>query len=344
MRAIVKTAAGPGHLELQDWPEPKAALDEVKLKIAAAGICGTDIHIIQGHWPCRPPVVIGHEFCGTVVEVGSLVSDFKPGDRVVASNPAQTCGRCYHCRAGNPFMCNQRISAGYMIDGAFAEYLCIRAERCHHLPGNISFRQAALGEPLAVAVHAAIERTAVHAGDLVLVSGPGCVGLLTLQIAKLEGARVVVAGTDRDTRRLALAKDLGADLIVDVTRENLGEVVRDLSNGEGADIVYECAGAPPSLSACLNAIAKEGTLAPLGIYPGAFAMDFNQLTFKELTVKGSFGYVWTSWNRGIQLLREGRICTDALISHELPLSNFAEAFRLTQDGSATKVVFLPAAE
>src|SRR5262249_8128906 len=151
----------------------------------------------------------------------------KAGDRVVAANPAKTCGRCFHCRSGNPFMCPERVSVGYMIDGAFAEYLCIDAGQCHVLPDNVSFRAAALGERLSVAVHAAMERTSVHAGDLVLISGPGCVGLLTAQIAKLEGAMVIVAGLAKDERRLACAREAGADVVVNVGKENLLDVVRD---------------------------------------------------------------------------------------------------------------------
>ncbi len=341
MKAIVITGTGKGQVELKDWPEPAPKPDEVKLKIAAAGICGTDLHILEGRWPCRPPVVLGHEFCGTVVETGSQVKMFTAGDRIVASNPAETCGVCRHCRAGNPFMCPERVSAGYMKDGAFAEYLCIRAERCHVLPDNVTFRQAALGEPLSVAVHAVIERTTVHAGDLVLVSGPGCVGLLTLLIAKLEGARVIVCGIDKDQRRLALAKTLGADAVVDVTRENLLEVVGDYSQGEGVDLAYECAGVAGSLDACWDAVRNQGTLVPLGIHPGPIHTNFNKITMKELRVAGSYGYVWTSWRRCLQLLREERISADLLISHEFPLSKFAEAVRVTQDGSATKVVLNP---
>jgi L-iditol 2-dehydrogenase len=181
MKAIVKTAPGEGHLQLADWPEPTPAAAEVKLRVAAAGICGTDIHIIKGRWACRPPVVLGHEFCGTVVEIGSQVGCLKPGDRVVAANPARTSGVCHHCKSGNPFMCLERVSAGYMIDGAFADYICIAAGQCHRLPDNVSFRQAASSEPLSVAVRAVIERTSVHPGDLVLVSGPGCIGLLTMK-------------------------------------------------------------------------------------------------------------------------------------------------------------------
>ncbi|MGD0414784.1 MAG: zinc-binding dehydrogenase [Terriglobales bacterium] len=339
MRALLKTGPGVGDLELKEWPEPTPAPDEVKLKIAAAGICGTDIHIIKGEWPSRPPVVLGHEFCGTVVEAGTHVRRFKPGDRVVASNPAQTCGKCYHCRAGNPFMCLHRVSAGYMIDGAFAEYICIREERCHSLPDHVSFRQAALGEPLSVAVHAVIERTTVHAGDLVLVAGPGAVGLLTLLVAKLEGARVIVAGVAKDGSRLTLAKELGADLVVDSSSEDLVGIVGRLSNGEGADLVYECSGVANSLDLCWAAVRREGTLAQVGIYPSRIETDFNKVVMKELTVIGSFGYVWDSWRRSIQLLSERRVKAEALISHEVSLSQFEEAFRITQDGTATKVIF-----
>jgi L-iditol 2-dehydrogenase len=343
MRAVVKTALGNDNLELQDWPEPSPAPNEVKLKIAAAGICGTDIHIIRGTWPCRPPVILGHEFCGTVVDVGPLVGDFKPGDRVVASNPAKTCGVCYHCRAGNDFMCTERISAGYHIDGGFAEYLCIDARRCHSLPSHVTFRQAALGEPLAVAVHAVIERTTAHTGDLVVVSGPGCVGLLTMQIAKLEGARVIIAGLEKDGCRLTCAKELGADVTVNVERENLLDIVFESSSGRGADTVYECSGSAASLATCWEAVKKEGTLVPLGIYPGPIETDFNKITMKELNVVGSYGYVWTSWRRCVQLLAESKVKTEKLVSHEYPLEEFLQAFRVTQDGSAIKVVLTPEA-
>ncbi len=341
MKAVVKTAPGEGALALLDWPETMPEPHQVKLRIGAAGICGTDLHIIRGTWPSRPPVVLGHEFCGTVVEVGSAVRNLSLGDRVVGSNPAHTCGHCRHCRAGNDFMCAERVSAGYHIDGAFAEYLCIDARRCHKLPDQVSFREAALGEPLAVAVHAVIERTSVHAGDLVLVSGPGCVGLLTLQIAKLEGARVVVAGLGRDRARLECARRLGADAAVDVEQEDLVAIVRELSGGEGADIVYECAGSPPSLAACWQAVRKEGTLVPLGIYPGPIQTDFNQITLKELRVMGSYGYVWSSWQRAVKLLAEKRIRASELVSHEFPLERFEQAFAVTANGSAVKVVFLP---
>jgi L-iditol 2-dehydrogenase len=341
MKAVVKTAPGEGHVALMDWPEPSPGPGEVKLRIGGAGICGTDVHILNGRWRCDPPVVLGHEWCGTVVELGGGVRGFAEGDRVVASNPARTCGQCFHCLAGNPFMCPERVSAGYMIDGAFAEYLCIDARRCHKLPDHVSFRAAALGEPLAVAVHAAIERVPIHNGDLVLVSGPGCIGLLTMQVAKIEGARVILAGLSKDAARLECGRALGADVVVDVERDDLVDHVMEISGGRGADAVFECAGSPASLASCWRAIRKEGTLAPLGVYGGPITTDFGNIMMKELRVIGSYGYVWTSWQRTVRLLGEGKIDAEALISHELPLERFAEGFRATQDGSAIKVVLNP---
>jgi L-iditol 2-dehydrogenase len=342
MRAIVKTAAGPGHLELrEDWPEATLAPNEVKVRVAAAGICGTDVHILKGTWACRPPVVLGHEWCGTVVEAGGAVRSLRAGDRVLCSNPARTCGLCAHCLAGNPFMCAERVSAGYMIDGAFAETICIDERRCHRLGPEVSFRAAALGEPLAVAVHACIERTAVHAGDVVAVIGPGCVGLLVSQVARLEGARVVVCGVDKDRPRLERARALGADAVVNVDREDAVEVARALTNGRGADVVYDCAGTAASLAAAWELVRKEGTLVPLGIYPGPVETDFNRITMKELRVVGSYGYLWTTWRRTTSLLADKRIDAESLISHEFPLERWCEAFEAAQDGSAVKVVFRP---
>lgn len=342
MKAVVKTAQGEGHLNfVTDWPEPSPQPDEVKLRVGAAGICGTDIHIIKGTWRCDAPVVLGHEFCGTVVEAGEKVKGLATGDRVVVANPARTCGACCYCRAGNAFMCADSVSAGYMIDGAFADYICIRESQCHQLPDNVTFRQAALGEPVSVAVHAAIERTAVHSGDLVLVSGVGCVGLLTMQVAKLEGARVVIAGLDKDRNRMDCARKLGADAVVNVEKQDLQEVVQEMSGGCGADVVYECAGSPDSLAACWSAVKKQGTLVPLGMYPGPITTDFNSISMKELHVVGSYGYVWTSWQQCIQLMSKGKINVDLLVSHEFPLRDYEEAFRVTQDGTAIKVVLRP---
>jgi L-iditol 2-dehydrogenase len=179
----------------------------------------------------------------------------------------------------------------------------------------------------------------VHAGDLVLVIGPGCVGLLTAQVARLEGARVVVAGVARDAARLACARALGIDEVVDASGEDLVAAVRDLSGGRGADIVYDCAGTAASLASAWEAVKKEGTLVPLGIFPPQIETDINKITMKELRVIGSYGYVWTTWQRTIRLLAEGKVDAEALISHQFPLERWADAFATTQNGEGVKVVF-----
>ncbi len=341
MRALVKTGPAEADLAVKDWKEPSPTPDEVKLRVAAAGICGTDIHIIRGTWRCDFPVVIGHEFCGTIVEAGSRVHRFRSGDRVVAANPAKTCGHCHHCIAGNPFMCADRVSAGYMIDGAFAEYICIDQIRCHHLAEHVTFRDACLGEPLSVAVHAVIERTQVHNGDVAFVSGPGCVGLLVAQVARLEGARVVLAGLGRDRSRLDFGRRIGLEEVVNVDDRDPVEVVRGMTEGRGADIVFECAGVAASLATCWKAVRKEGTLVPVGMYPGPIETDFGSISMKELRVIGTYGYVWTSWQRTVRLLAEGKIAAREMISHAFPLEDFAEAFRTTRDGDGVKVIFQP---
>ena len=210
-------------------------------------------------------------------------------------------------------MCSERVSAGYMIDGAFADYFCIAAQQCHLLPESVTFRQASLGEPLAVAVRAVTERTTVHVGDLVVVSGPGCVGLLTLQLAKLEGARVIVAGVNKDQKRLRCAQGLAADAVVDVSKQELSQVVRQFKSG-GADLVYECAGAASSLRLAWEAVRKEGTVVQVGVYPGPIETNLNEVMMKELKLIGTYGYVWQTWQRAVQLLSEHRVQIDPVKS------------------------------
>jgi L-iditol 2-dehydrogenase len=341
MKALVKVAPGHWGLELRDIPVPQVQPHQIKIQVAGCGICGTDVHIVRGAWRCDPPVVLGHEWCGTVVEVGKSVAKFAVGDRVVASNPAQTCGNCFYCLAGNPFMCPDRISAGYMIDGAFAEFICIDARRAHRIADHVTFRAAALGEPIAVAVHAVLERTTVRAGDVVLVSGPGCIGLLTMLVAKLQGATVLISGLDTDQSRLDLAEKLGADHAINVQQNDPIEVVRSLTGGRGADFVFDCSGSAKSISTTWQAVKKQGTVVSVGVLPGPIETDFNQIMMKELTVIGTYGYVWTSWERTVTLLAQNRLPAAEIVSHELPLDQFQLGFDMTMDGRASKVVLNP---
>jgi len=341
MKALIKTREGPGHLELLDAKEPVMGPDSILIEVAYAGICGTDLHIMKGEWKCNTPVILGHEFCGRIADVGANIKGLKKGDRVVAGNPASTCGACYHCRNGNALMCKQRISMGYMINGAFAKYVTVGKENIHRIPDEVSLEEAALCEPLSVAVRAMTERLSIHAGDRVLVSGVGPIGLLCMAVAKAEGATTFLCGMDNDEWRLTCGKNMGADLIVNVEKENVEAIVKDQTDGDGVDIAVECAGAAASLATCLKTVRKQGTVVQVGIYSKPFQVDFNQIVMNELQVYGVYAYVWSSWEKSLVLLRDKRVDVKPLITHKLPLSQWDEGFENVRNGSGIKVLLQP---
>jgi L-iditol 2-dehydrogenase len=237
MKGLFKCAAGDGNMEIRDAGTPKAGPGQVVIEVKAAGICGSDLHIY--HWniayKMKPPFIVGHEFSGVISEVGEGVEGFAKGDRVTAEPSAQICGHCRYCRTGAYNMCSERLVLGYWFDGCFAEYILVAAERLHRLPDNIGFDEGALSEPLACCVHAVHENTGIEVGDLVAVSGPGAIGLLCAQLAKAEGAAVMVIGTAADKERLALARSaytngLATQLSVTEAANRLDEASLGLQN------------------------------------------------------------------------------------------------------------------
>lgn len=341
MKALIKTQEGPGHLELLDAEEPVVGPDSILIEVAYAGICGTDLHIMKGEWKCNTPVILGHEFCGHIADVGANIKGLRKGDRVVAGNPASTCGACYHCRDGNALMCKQRISMGYMINGAFAKYVAVGKENIHRIPDEVSLEEAALCEPLSVAVRAMTERFSIHAGDRVLVSGVGPVGLLCMAVAKAEGATTILCGIDNDKQRLACGRSMGADLTVNVEKENVEAIVKDQTDGRGVDVAVECAGAAASLATCFQTVRKEGTVVQVGIYSKPFQVDFDQIVMNELQVYGVYGFVWSSWEKSLVLLRDKKVDVRPVITHKLPLSQWEEGFENIRNGSGIKVLLQP---
>jgi L-iditol 2-dehydrogenase len=341
MRAVVKLQRGPGHVALRDVPEPRAGRGQVKIAVVAAGICGTDLHILKDEFPSWPPVILGHEFAGTVAAVGEGVEGLAPGDPVVAQTPAVWCGRCRYCLSGHFLMCATKRSIGYGVDGAFASHLVVPARTVHRLPPGIDLEAAALCEPAACAVRAVCERAQVAAGDRVLVTGSGPIGLLVMQAAKAQGARVCITGTRADAQRLATARALGADLVVDVEREDLPEALRGFAGDEGVDLAFECSGAPAALAASLQAVRRQGTLVQVGLFGRSFENDYEQVAMKELTVLGSYGHVHTSWRRAIALIADGRIQTKPLITAVLPLAEWEEAFQRAELRDGVKFLLRP---
>ena len=250
MEAVVKTKRGVGFLELRDVPEPEITDDEVLIEIKAAGICGTDVHVKHDTFPYWPPVILGHEFSGEIVEVGNSVSDWKVGDRVVGEPHTLHCGKCFLCRKGHIQNCLEKRSPGWGIDGAFTRYMKYPTNLLHRIPDHMSFEQGALVEPAANTVTDIIDRQAIEVGDFVVVLGPGPIGLLAAQVARVAGAReVMIVGAPADEElRLSTARRLGVEHVVNFAEADPVERCMALTGGKGADLVIECSGAPPAIA------------------------------------------------------------------------------------------------
>jgi len=341
MKALVKTARGPGNLEIREMPEPVCGEDGVKIEVAACGVCGTDIHILKDEFPTSPPVILGHEFCGRVVEVGPGVTRFKPGDRVTAENVCLTCGECYMCRTGHYAICVSRGAQGLNIDGAFARYIVCREKNVYRIPDNISYEEGALSEPMVCSVHAVLDQTRVGAGDLVLVAGPGAIGLICAQAAKAEGGTVILSGTTADRERFALARELGVDRCVDILTEDLAEVVRSMSGGDGADVFIECSGAAPAVDTGIALLKKRGRFTQVGLFGKKVPVDLDALVVKEISMRGSMSHTWNAWKRGLDLVARGEIKLGPLVTSVYPLDRWEQAFREFEERKGIKILLKP---
>lgn len=341
MEAVVKVAPGAGNVELRHVAEPTAGPGQVKLAVRAAGICGTDLHILNDEFPTRPPVILGHEVAGEVVEVGAGVERVRPGERVTSETYFSLCGVCRFCRGGRPNLCPERRSIGSAVDGGFAEFLVVPARNVRPLPPTVDWVAGALTEPLACVVHGAIELPKLSPGDVAVVAGPGAIGLLTAQVAKAAGATVVLLGTAVDGHRLALGRELGADHTLDVEREDAAALVGDLTGGLGADIGYECSGADPAAASLLGLVRRGGQYAQIGLFGKPVAWDLDQVCYKELSVTGSNASVPSAWATALRLLAEGQVRTAPLVTQRFPLSEWAEAFRRFEARAGVKLVLEP---
>lgn len=343
MKAIMKVEPGVGNVEVRDIPEPEPGPGQVKLRVRAAGLCGTDLHIYKDEFRSWPPVVLGHEVAGEIVELGEGVQGLKPGMRVTTETYFSYCGKCRYCRAGNVNLCLERRSIGSAVNGGFTSYLITPARNIHELPENVDFRAGALTEPLACVVHAALTTPTVTPGDVAVIAGPGSIGLLTLQVVKAAGATAVMLGTDADEHRLELARDLGADHVVNVQRSDPASLIGDLTEGGlGADVVYECAGAGAAAQQLLTLVRRRGRYVQIGLFGKPIAWDLDQLVYKELTATGSNASTPPSWLRAIELMRTGKVRTAPLITHSFPVTEWEKGFATFEDRAGVKTIFTPA--
>jgi L-iditol 2-dehydrogenase len=337
----MKTAPGVGNVEVREIAEPETPPGHVKIAVRAAGICGTDIHIHDDEFRSWPPVVLGHEVAGKVVEVGDGVEGVSPGARVTTETYFSTCGVCRHCRSGHVNLCPQRRSIGSAVNGGFTSYLVVPARNVHALPESVDFQAGALVEPLACVVHGALELPRLLPQDLAVVAGPGAIGLLAVQAIKAAGARVVVLGTSADAHRLHMATELGAVAAFDAQRDDYGAAIAELSDGEGADIVYECSGAGPAAMTLLEHVRRGGQYAQIGLFGKPVAWNLDTVCYKELRVTGSNASVPSAWSRALALLADGAVCTAPLVSGVYPITAWREAFDVFQSRRGLKSLLQP---
>jgi L-iditol 2-dehydrogenase len=344
MQTVAKLARGEGNVGLREVEEPQPGPGQVLMAVRAAGICGTDLHIFHDEYPTQPPVTLGHELAGEVAAVGEGVTRVAPGDCITTETYFHICGTCRYCRSGKPNLCPERRSIGSGVDGGFARYVLVPERNVHVLPENLPFHEAALTEPLACVVHGALELPKVTAGDVAVVSGPGAIGLLTLQVARAAGAAVIVLGTAADQRRLELARELGATAAIDITSEDPALEVQGLSGGWGADIVFECSGAGPAAIGLLQHVRRGGQYAQIGLFGKPVAWDLDQVCMKELSVTGSNATVPSAWRTALRLLGEGQVRTAPLITNTYPLAGWADAFSTFEKKEGIKLLLDPWAD
>jgi threonine 3-dehydrogenase len=342
MRAVVKAAPGPGA-EIREVPVPACGPGELLLRVLRAGVCGTDLHIFEwDRWSqgrLKPPVTLGHEFVGEVLETGAGVTEFRVGERVSCESHI-ICGHCTACRTGNGHVCENTRILGVDVNGGFAEYVSVPASNAWRAPANIPLEAAAVMEPLGNAVHTAF--AGPLSGCNIAVTGCGPIGLFAVGVARAAGASRVFA-SDVSGYRLDLARRMGADATLDVSRESFVERVGELTGGRGLDGVLEMSGSPQAMRDGLAALRNGGRLSLLGLPKEPFELDWNRLViFKGVTVHGIIGRrMYETWYQMDNLLGSGRLDVRPAITHVMPMQQFDQAIGLLRDGKAGKVVLAP---
>jgi L-iditol 2-dehydrogenase len=345
MEALVKNKPGKGFMEIKKVKDPEPEQNEVLIKIKVAGICGSDVHFYDGSLThCLPPVILGHEFSGEIVQVGDAVTRFSSGDRVVSEPHKGGCGLCMFCRTGQMEVCPEKRAIGYKIDGTFAPYITMPETSLHRIPDHLSFEHAALAEPLAVVIKGVLERTKVNPEDFVVVLGCGPVGLLAANAVKAEGARsVMITGTDLDEgTRLKAARQMNIDHVLNSQQENIREAVLSLTNGIGADLVVEACGVEAAIHQAFEILRTDGRIAAIG-HTGRdyLSVPWETGLRKAAHVIWSFSSNWSSWERAVSMLSCNKIAADQIVTHTYPLKDWKTAFEALEKLEAIKVLLLP---
>lgn len=337
MKSLVKAKREPG-IWMEDVAVPEYGVNDVLIKIHKTAICGTDIHIYNwDDWAQATipvPMTVGHEFYGEIAEIGSEVKGFKVGQRVSGEGHI-TCGVCRNCRAGKRHLCRNTQGVGVNRPGCFGEYLSLPATNLIGLPDNITGEQASILDPFGNATHCALAFDMV--GEDVLITGAGPIGIMAVAIARHIGARHVVI-TDVNEHRLELARKMGATRAVNVKYQPIKEVMDELEMTEGFDVGLEMSGNPQALNDMLKSMNHGGHIAILGIPPQETAIDWNQVIFKGLVIKGIYGReMYETWYKMIAMLQSG-LDISPIMTHHFPVADYQEAFKIMASGQSGKII------
>jgi alcohol dehydrogenase/L-iditol 2-dehydrogenase len=336
--AVVNFSPEKHSVELRQINRPEIGDDDVLLQVGAVGVCGSDLHqwTSDHSWPVNYPVVLGHEFSGTIVQLGSRVTGWKEGDRVVSETAAVIDHNSPLTRQGLYNLDPSRKGFGYGVNGAMTKYVKVPSRILHRVPDHLSLVKAALTEPCCVAYSATVINGNIKPGDYILVIGPGPIGLLCAAMAKLQGAIVGVAGLERDRARLDIAKAYGCDVLV----HNVSEWAKQ-GDGLGVDGVIDAAGISATLKTAIDQVRPNGWISKVGWGPQPLNFSIDPLVQKNVTLKGTFSHNWPIWERVIRLLSTGLLNIDPIIGGEWPLEDWEEAFKTMHAGGIVKAVLRP---
>ncbi|MFI9388484.1 zinc-binding dehydrogenase [Kutzneria sp. NPDC052558] len=330
MLALVKTGRGPEATELLDVPVPHAGPGQIRLRVTATGICGTDLHLLHDEYPSAPPVVMGHEITGVVDEVGTGGDTELLGRRVALETYGFVCGACEFCRSGQINLCPARRSIGVHLDGGFADHVVAPQVNAHVIADELSDEAGALYEPLACVANCLCDPAVASPGDSALVIGPGTIGLLAAEVLCAQGCRVLVVGAERDRRRLAVANELG-----------FATATSDEIESFEVDVVAECSGSAAGVASGLRHVRKGGRFVQIGLCGKAIPVELDLFCLKEVVLSSGFASTPRSWARAERLVRDGHVRLEPLLSERLPLSDWSEAFARTAAGDGVKFVLVP---
>jgi threonine dehydrogenase-like Zn-dependent dehydrogenase len=324
-------------------PDPAPGAGEALVRVAACGICGSDVHYrhARDRVDKRYPCIIGHEFAGTIAALGPGVTGFDVGQEVACQPVGARCGSCRMCRQGRFNSCRLYADVGFGPDGAHAEFITTPIVGLHRLPATVGAEDAAIAEPLALAHTCVFERSRVSSGEVVVVLGCGPIGLLCATLAAGAGAEVIVTGWTGDEVRLAAARAIGARHVVNAADEDVRELIPSLMGGEGPEVIIDAVGSSDTFAAALELAPPFGRVTKVGWFGKKRELNLDALVRKNLEVRGAYGNLYETWEKCIRLLGAGRVPLHPLITHRLPLNDWEEGYRLAEEREAVKVLLCP---